>query len=89
MSLNTYTFTQIAKWAESTEVEANSEEEALAMIESGNCDWELVDYVEMVDGTLELTNVEFGCPLTQMVVNEQARRKWEAEQAAKKQLTML
>lgn len=83
MSLNTYTFTQLTTWVESTQVEANSEEEALELINSGDCDWDLVDYVDTLDGTLELTDVEFGCPLTQMVVNEDARRKWEAEQAAK------
>lgn len=78
MALNTYTFTQLAVWSESTTVEANSEEEAREMLDAGNCEWDLNDYEREVDRSLELTHIEYGCPLAQMVVNEQARKEWEA-----------
>jgi hypothetical protein len=68
----TYHFIQQSTWTEATSVEANSKEEALAAVQDGNCEWVLDEWLDSDPTTRELTDVEYDCELTQMIVDRKA-----------------
>jgi len=66
--MNKYTFTRQEVWIASTEVEANSKEEALQLIDDGDVEWDTIDWEYNLNDTLQLVDVDYGCPLTAMVL---------------------